>query len=212
METTANVASAYRPRRGDKQYGRSRITNGGELLPGVDQRSRWVRRCKDVIAAHISDLGGTDNTSAAERSLIRRAAVLTTELEQLEARFALEVNREGKRLPAENLLVVAENSLAMAARYQPGPKDNPNENYDEHRYAHWLAAAREALRAAAASELVSLDAYQRAANSLKRLLEAVGLQRRPRNALAIDGTVEAVPFSPMRARWAAEAAAKEPTS
>jgi hypothetical protein len=88
METTANVASAYRPRRGDKQYGRSRITNGGELLPGVDQRSRWVRRCRDVIAAHLSDLGGEDNTSEAERSIVRRAAVLTTELEQLEVRFA----------------------------------------------------------------------------------------------------------------------------
>src|SRR5258708_36424231 len=131
METTANVASAYRPRRGDKQYGRSRVTNGGELLPGVDQRSRWVRRCRDVIAAHLSDLGGEDNTSAAERSIIRRAAVLTTELEQLEVRFALEVNREGKRLPPENLLIIAENAMAMAARYQPGPNDAPNENHDE---------------------------------------------------------------------------------
>jgi hypothetical protein len=45
------------------------------------------------------------------------------------------------------------------------------------------------------------------ANSLRRLLEAVGLQRRARNALAIDGTVEEA-FSPMRSRWAAEAAAE----
>jgi hypothetical protein len=58
------------------------------LLPGVDGRSPWVRRCKDVIAAHLSDMGGEDNTSAAERSIIRRAAVLTTELELLEVRFA----------------------------------------------------------------------------------------------------------------------------
>jgi len=43
----------------------------------LNQRSPWVRRCKDVIAAHLSDLGGADNTSAAERSIIRRAAVLT---------------------------------------------------------------------------------------------------------------------------------------
>jgi hypothetical protein len=64
-----------------------------------------------------------DNTSAAERSIIRRAAVLTTELEQLEVKFAL----------------AGEASPAM------------------------------------------LEVYQRAANSLRRLLEAVGLQRRPRN-------------------------------
>jgi hypothetical protein len=45
--------------------------------------------------------------------------------------------------------VVAENSMAMAARYQPGPKDKPNANFDEQKYAFWLAAAREALKAAA---------------------------------------------------------------
>jgi hypothetical protein len=72
-----------------KDARKSRITNGSALLPGVDGRSPWVRRCKDVIAAHLSDMGGEGNTSAAERSLIRRAAVLTTELERLEARFAL---------------------------------------------------------------------------------------------------------------------------
>ena len=63
---------------------RSRITNG-RLLPGdMDQRSAWVRRAKDVIASHLSDLGGEDNTSAAERSLVRRASILTVELERLE--------------------------------------------------------------------------------------------------------------------------------
>jgi len=33
-------------------------------------------------------MSGEDNTSAAERSIVRRAAVLTVELERLEARFA----------------------------------------------------------------------------------------------------------------------------
>ena len=56
----------------------SRVTNGS-LLPSItDGRSAWVRRCKDVISAHLADLGGEDATSAAERSLVRRAAVLTT--------------------------------------------------------------------------------------------------------------------------------------
>jgi hypothetical protein len=108
---------------------RSRITNGNALLPGVDGRSPWVRRCKDVIAAHLSDLGGADNCSAAERSIVRRAAVITTELEQLEARFAL-------------------------ANGDVRPED--------------------------------LDLYQRAANSLRRLLEAVGLQRRAKNITQPD--------------------------
>jgi hypothetical protein len=106
-----------------KNRQRSRITNGSALLPGIDGRSPWVRRCKDVIAAHLSDLGGEDNTSAAERSLVRRCAVLTVELELLEAKFA----------------TVGEAS----------PDD--------------------------------LDLYQRTAGNLRRLLEAVGLQRRQRD-------------------------------
>jgi hypothetical protein len=67
----------------------------------------------------------------------------TSELRVQEAR------QQGRRLPPENLLVVAENSMAMAARYQPGPKDKPNANFDEQKYAFWLAAAGEALKAAA---------------------------------------------------------------
>src|SRR5262249_49811818 len=76
------------PIAGPKQ-GRSRITNGTRFLHNVDGRSPWVRRCKDIIASHLSDLGGVDNASAAERSIIRRASVLTVELEHLEGKFAL---------------------------------------------------------------------------------------------------------------------------
>jgi hypothetical protein len=99
---------------------KSRITNGSALLPGVDGRNAWVRRCKDVIEEIVSDLGGSDATSAAERSLVRRAAVLTTELERLEKKFAL----------------------------------------------------------AGEASTNDLDLYIRAAGNLRRLLEAVGLERR----------------------------------
>jgi hypothetical protein len=67
---------------------RSAIANG-RLLPGIDGRSAWVRRAKELLAAHVSDMGGEDNISAAEHSIARRAAVLTVELERLEQRFAL---------------------------------------------------------------------------------------------------------------------------
>jgi hypothetical protein len=125
MEIVANSSSgrASVVRRKDRQ--KSRITNGSALLPGVDGRSPWVRRCKDIIAAHLSDLGGEDNTSAAERSLVRRASVLTTELERLEVKFAL----------------------------------------------------------AGEADVDDLDLYQRTAGNLRRLLEAVGLQRRTRDVL-----------------------------
>jgi hypothetical protein len=83
-----------------------------------------VRRAKDIIALHLSDLAGEDKTSAAERSIVRRAAVLTVQLEQLEARFAL---------------------------------------------ANGEASANE------------LDLYARTSSTLRRLLEAVGLQRRAKD-------------------------------
>jgi hypothetical protein len=108
-----------------KDRQRSRITNGALLPDVVDGRSPWVRRCKDIIAAHLSDLGGVDATSEAERSIIRRAAVLTTSLEAFEVKFAL----VGEAAPAD------------------------------------------------------LDLYQRTAGNLRRLLEAVGLQRRAREIL-----------------------------
>jgi hypothetical protein len=142
-DVAVTTPEKYRPRSGDKRYARSRVSNGNVLLPGVDQRSTWVRRCKDVLASHLSDV---PDASAAERSIIRRASVLTVELERMERQFAL----------------------------------NEQASPDE------------------------LDAYQRCSNSLRRLLEAVGLQRRAR-AVTVDG-VEIEPWSPMRERLRAEVA------
>jgi len=103
---------------------RSRVGNGTRLLNTiVDERSVWVRRTKELIADHVADLGGEDNTSTAERSLVRRASVMTVELERLETKFAL------------------------------AGEANPND----------------------------LDLYQRTAGNLRRLLEAIGLQRRSKN-------------------------------
>src|ERR1700731_3550829 len=102
---------------------RSRLTNGTALLPDVDGRSAWVRRCRDLIELHLADLGGDDRVSESERSIVRRAAVIETELERLEATFAV---------------------AGMA---------EPN----------------------------ALDLYSRTAGNLRRLLESVGLERRPRD-------------------------------
>jgi hypothetical protein len=137
LDTTKSPCD--RPRvAGSKDPQRSAIGNG-KLLPGIDQRNSWVRRAKELIADHISDCGGADNTSAAERSLIRRGAVLTVELERLELKFA-----------------------------QAGE-----------------------------ASVDDLDLYQRTAGNLRRLLEAVGLQRRAKNV------------TPTLAEYLAEAEARE---
>jgi hypothetical protein len=72
-----------------KPTARSRVTNGSALLPGVDGRSTWVRRTRDLIEAHVADLGGLSECSQAELSIVRRCSVITTELERLEKSFAL---------------------------------------------------------------------------------------------------------------------------
>jgi hypothetical protein len=82
-----------------------------------------VRRLHDLVAIHLSDLGGDGNVSEAERSIVRRAATLTVELELLELKFAK----------------------------------------------------------AGGAEASDLDLYQRTAGNLRRLLEAVGLQRRAKD-------------------------------
>lgn len=68
---------------------RSRITNRSAVLPGLDGRSSWSRRLRDLISLHVSDLGGDDVVSEAERSIVRRIATLTVELERLESVFAV---------------------------------------------------------------------------------------------------------------------------
>jgi hypothetical protein len=101
---------------------RSAVTNG-RALAGVDGRSTWARRFRDVLELHVSDLGGEQAISEAERSIVRRASTLTVELERMEAQFAT----------------------------------------------------------AGEADAAELDAYQRVSNTLRRLLEAVGLRRRPRD-------------------------------
>jgi hypothetical protein len=59
-------------------------------------------------------------------------------------------------------------------------------------------------KAAAPWGAVNIDVYGRTISHLRRVLEALGLQRKCRD-VTLDGEVEV--FSPMRARWAAEAAA-----
>jgi hypothetical protein len=77
-----------KPVRGRKVYGRSRISNGHDVLPDVDGRSVIARRYRDIAnAIFVDQSGGADQCSEARKQLIRRfaAAVLA---EQMESRLA----------------------------------------------------------------------------------------------------------------------------
>jgi hypothetical protein len=71
-----------------KSKGRSRITNGRSFVPGIDGRSTWMRRARDVNAQLICDRGGMDVASEAEKLIIRRASVIEAELLRYEKDFA----------------------------------------------------------------------------------------------------------------------------
>jgi hypothetical protein len=104
---------------------RSRVTNGRLFATTVrDGRSGWSRRLGDLLSLHIADCGGEDVVSHAERSIIRRIATITTELEWIEQAF-------------------------KSSRKGPTTEQ--------------------------------LDLYLRGSNNLRRLLEAIGLQRRARD-------------------------------
>jgi hypothetical protein len=63
---------------------RSRVTNGSALFAVGPQTSAYARRLRDVLGEIISDLGGPDELSEAERQLARRAASLSVACEKLE--------------------------------------------------------------------------------------------------------------------------------
>lgn len=106
-----------------KARGRSKVTNGSRLLPGVDGRTVWARRMRDVAHLHLRDIGGAAEASEAEKSIIRRIATLTVELERMEERFATDGEADAD----------------------------------------------------------ALDLYSRTSGNLRRLLEAIGLRRRPKD-------------------------------
>jgi len=67
---------------------RAAVSNGSRLLNGLDHRGAWARRLRDLIAGSIADLGGESEVSEGELSLVRRAAMMTLQLELMEQRFA----------------------------------------------------------------------------------------------------------------------------
>lgn len=84
-----------------------------------------MRRLRDLVVAHESDLGGEQLISEGERRLVRRAAMLTLQLELMDQRWA------------------ANDGAATSSQ--------------------------------------ELEVYQRTTGALRRVLESVGLKRRPRD-------------------------------
>jgi hypothetical protein len=84
----AEANSLERERERAKRRPRSAVTSGRKLLVTGNPNSAWSRRYADLVRGHCSDLGGRDLLSEAQLSLIRRAAALECELEQMDGRLS----------------------------------------------------------------------------------------------------------------------------
>jgi hypothetical protein len=64
------------------------VTNGADILAGIDQRTVIARRYRDLVAVVAADMGGADRCSEARLQLIRRFAALSVQAEAMEAQLA----------------------------------------------------------------------------------------------------------------------------
>lgn len=71
-----------------KPQARSRLTNGKDILPGIDGRSVVARRYHDLVAQLVADAGGAERLSEVRAQLIRRFAALAVQAEAMEAQLA----------------------------------------------------------------------------------------------------------------------------
>jgi hypothetical protein len=84
---------------------RSAVTSGRKVFVVGDSNSAWARRFYDLVQGHVSDLGGRSVLSGAQLALIKRAAGLQCELEQMEGRMSLgqEINLDAYGRAASHL-------------------------------------------------------------------------------------------------------------
>lgn len=94
-----------------KASARSRVSNGQDILPGVDGRSPLARRYRDISAAIVADMGGPDRCSEARIQLIRRFAASAVMAEAMEATL---VNGQSINITEHSLL--SSTLVRLAAR------------------------------------------------------------------------------------------------
>jgi hypothetical protein len=89
VEGAATATSARERVPARSKRPRSAVTSGRKLFVEGNPNSAWARRFADLVKGHVSDLGGRSNMSEAQFALVKKAAALETETEQLEGRMSL---------------------------------------------------------------------------------------------------------------------------
>lgn len=98
---------------------RSRVTNGW-LLPGVDGRSAFSRRFHDLMDLLTHEVSGGEPLSASEAALIRQAALITVQTEEMQLAAA-----RGEPVDGDELVRLSNVALRILGRLQRQRKDKP---------------------------------------------------------------------------------------
>lgn len=94
-----------------KPTARSRVTNGMELLPGIDGRSAIARRYRDIASAILADQGGAEACSESRQQLVRRFSAAAVLAEQMEARLA-----NGEQISVQEHALLTSSLVRLAGR------------------------------------------------------------------------------------------------
>ena len=94
-----------------KPTARSRVSNGRDLLPGIDGRTIIARRYRDITAAILTDQAGADQCSEARLQLVRRFAATAVLAEEMEARLA-----NGEQISIEQHATLSSTLVRLASR------------------------------------------------------------------------------------------------
>lgn len=93
-------------------------------MASLDGRTRAARTVRDLVASIETDLGGTDEVSAMQAQLVRRAAVLGALLESQEAGWAAGGGIDATEyLPALNAQRRVLHTLGLARKARKIPQD-----------------------------------------------------------------------------------------
>src|SRR5271169_2461375 len=139
MEIIARKSADSRPAEGGcrpcdapevaPRKGRSRISNGHDVLPNVDGRSTIARRYRDITTAIIVDQGGVDQCSESRQQLIRRFAAAAVLAEQMESHLA-----NGEQIDVQQHALLCSSLVRLAQRIgiDRVPKDVTTPTLDQY--------------------------------------------------------------------------------
>ena len=94
-----------------KKWGRSSVTNGNDVLPGVDGRSEGGRRFRDLVIQICEDQGGLDRLSESRLQLVRRFCAACVLAEAMEAKLV-----NGEQISVQEHALLCSSLVRIASR------------------------------------------------------------------------------------------------